>query len=182
MVKKNIMFYMMVLKPFDYYKIFQGEYIVYGIIQKGEILENGVSNSLARLKPEQTEFETTNMDQLAVMYMSYSKDGEPDWAGSAWATTVSKTVLVDGNLMLRFRLEGVSPDGSVKTDNIYTYYYCPTSVKRMNIDINHEVLETTEATGDKQRDPAYAALVTFKARSATIEKMNIGDILPSLHF
>ena len=80
--------------------------------------------------------------------------------------------------MLRFRLEGVSPDGAVKTDNIYTYYYCPTSVKRMNINVNHEVLETTEVTGDKQRDPAYAALATFKARSATIEKMNIGDILP----
>ena len=167
---------------FDYYKIFQDEYIVYGIIQKGEILGNGVSNSLARLKPEQTEFETTNMDQLAGMYMSYSTDGEPDWAGPDWATTVSKTVLVDGNLMLRFRIEGVSPDGAVKTDNIYTYYYCPTSVKRMNININHEVLETTEVTGDKQRDPAYAALSTFKARSATIEKMNIGDILPSLHF
>jgi len=167
---------------FDYYKIFQDEYIVYGIIQKGEILGNGVSNSLARLKPEQTEFETTTMDQLAGMYMSYSKDGEPNWAGSAWATIVSKTVLVDGNLMLRFRLEGDSPDGSVKTDNIYTYYYCPTSVKRMNIDINHEVLETTEIKGDKQRDPTYAALSTFKARSATIEKLNIGDILPLLHF
>ena len=167
---------------FDYYKIFQDKYIIYGIIQKGEILGNGVSNSLARLKPEQTEFETTNMDQLAGMYMSYSKDGEPDWTGPAWATTVSKTVLVDGNLMLRFRIEGVSPDGAVKTDNIYTYYYCPTSVKRINININHEVLETTEVTGDKQRDPGYAALSTFKARSATIEKMNIGDILPSLHF
>ena len=167
---------------FDYYKIFQDEYIIYGILQKGEILGNGVSNSIARLKPEQTEFETTNMDQLIPLYMSYSTDGESEWAGSAWATTVSKNVLIDGNLMIRFKIEGVSPEGVIKTDNIYTYYYCPTSVKRMDIDVYHEVLETTEITGDKQRDPSYAALATFKARSATIEKMNIGDILPSLHF
>ena len=167
---------------FDYYKIYQDEYIVYGILQKGEILGNGVSNSISRLKPEQTEFETTTMDQLIPLYMSYSTDGEPDWAGSAWATTVSKAVLVNGNLMLRFKIEGVSPDGVIKTDNIYTYYYCPTSVKRMDVNVHHEVLETTEIKGDKQRDPTYAALSTFKARSATIEKMNIGDILPSIHF
>ena len=65
---------------FDYYKIYQDKYIIYGIIQKGEILGNGVSNSLARLKPEQTEFETTTMDQLIPLYMSYSTDGESDWA------------------------------------------------------------------------------------------------------
>jgi len=166
----------------DYYKIFQDEYIVYGIFQKGEILGNGVSNCIARLKPEQTEFETITMDQLFTLYMSYSTDGEPDWAGSGRATTVSKNVLIDGNLMIRFKVEGVSPEGTIKTDNIYTYYYCPTSVKRIDVDVYHEVLETTEITGDKQRDPTYASLSTFKARSATIEKMNIGDILPSLHF
>ena len=167
---------------FDYYKIIEEEYIVYGILQKGEIIGNGVSNSIARLKSNQTEFETTTIDQLATFYMSHSVDGPEEWKGSAWATKVNKKVLVNGNLMLRFRIEGISPEGTIKTDNIYTYYYCPKSIKRIYINVDHEILKETKVTGDKQRDPTYASLATFRARSATIEKMNIGNILPSIHF
>jgi len=167
---------------FDYYKIIEDDYSIYGILQKGEILGNGVSNSVARVKINEKEFETTTMDQLAPIYMSYSINGPDEWAGSAWAKQVSKSVLVDGNLMMRFRIKGISPEGNVKTDNIYTYYYCPSDVKNIDINVYHEVLEDITIEGDKQRDPTYAALSTFKARSATIEKMNVGDILPSLHY
>ena len=79
---------------FDYYKIIEEEYIVYGILQKGEIIGNGVSNSIARLKSNQTEFETTTIDQLATFYMSHSVDGPEEWKGSAWATKVNKKVLM----------------------------------------------------------------------------------------
>ena len=167
---------------FDYYKIFEDDYIVYGLIQEGEVLANGVSNCIARLKPDETIFETTTMDQLAPVYMSYSIDGPVEYGGSAWATSVTKSVMIDGNLMLRFRIEGVSPEGTVLTDDIYTYYYTPMLTKRIYVDVFHEVLESVEITGDQQRDPTYASLTTFKARSATIEKMNIGDILPMLNF
>jgi hypothetical protein len=167
---------------FDYYKIIEDGYIVYGLLQKGEILANGVSNCIARLKPDETIFETTTMDQLAPVYMSYSIDGPVEYAGTAWATSVTKSVLVDGNLMLRIRIEGDSPDGIIHTDNIYTYYYTPQLTKRIYVDVLHEVLQPVEITGDQERDPTYASLTTFKARSATIEKMNIGDILPMLDF
>ncbi len=167
---------------FDYYKIIQGEYIVYGVCQKGILLGNGMSNSVIKLKPESTEFETVNSDQIAAFYMSYNIDGEKESAGTSMATDISKSILVDGNLMVRLRIGGVSPEGIIKTDNIYTYYYCPTLAKRLNVNVYHEVLETTEIKGAQQRDPTYASLATFKARSATIDKMNIGNILPSLHF
>ena len=116
--------------------------------------------------------------------MSYTVDDEMEYTGSCWASSVSKSVLIDGNLMIRMRIEGVSPEGTIKTDNIYTYYYSPSSTqtKRMYVNVYHEVLEDVDITGSQQRDPTYASLATFKARSATIEKMNIGEILTSLHF
>ncbi len=170
------------IMDFDYYQVIEDGYIVYGITQKGELLGNGMSNCAVKLKLNSTEFETVNAEQVAPFYISYSIDPPGEYTGSQWATEISKTVLVDGNLMARARIEGKSPEGTVKTDNIYTYYYNPLSSKRLSINVNHKVLKTTEISGTKQRDPTYASLATIKARSATIEKMNIGDILPKIHF
>jgi len=170
------------IMDFDYYQVIEDEYIVYGITQRGELLENGMSNCAIKLKLNSTEFETVNAEQVATFYISYSTDPSGTYAGSQWAREISKTVLVDGNLMARVRIEGKSPEGTVKTDNIYTYYYNPLSSKRLSVNVNHEVLKTTDVSGTKQRDPSYASLATIKARSATIDKMNIGNILPKIHF
>ena len=167
---------------FDYYKIIEDNYIVYGIIQKGEILGNGMSNTIATLKPESTQFETTTIDQLATFYLSYSTEGTQDSDGTGYAPQITKTALIDGNLMQRFRVTSISPKDDVQTDNIYTYYYNPTANKRMNVNVNHDIIKDITATGDQQQDPAYVSLVTIKARSKTITKMNLGNILPNLHF
>jgi len=168
----------------QYFKIVEDDFIVFGICQEGEVLGNGVSNALVRIKPENKIFDTTTIDQLIPFYMSYTIDHEMEYTGSSWASSVSKSVMVDGNLMIRFRIEGISPEGTIKTDNIYTYYYSPstTNPKRMFVDVYHEVLENVDIAGTQERDPTYASLATFKARSATIDKMNIGDILTSLHY
>jgi hypothetical protein len=170
------------IMDFDYYQVIENGYIVYGITQKGELLGNGMANSAIKLKLNSTEFETVNAEQIAAFYMSYSIDPSGEYTGSQWATEISKTVLVDGNLMTRVRIEGESPEGNVKTDNIYTYYYNPLNSKKLSVNVNHEILKTTDISGTKQRDPTYASLATIKGRSATIEKMNIGEILPKIHF
>ncbi len=166
---------------FDYYKILEDGYIVYGVLQKGMILGNGVSHTVLKIKPNSTEFETVNGEQFASFAMTYSIDGTQEETGSDWAKEISKAIIVDGNLMIRFRIEGVSPEDAIKTDNIYTYYYCPTATKRMNANVNHEVLQTVEIGGNMEQGGTYAHLTTFKSRSATIENMNVGYILPSLH-
>ena len=167
---------------FDYYQIIEGEYIVYGICQQGELLGEGMFNAVIKLKPNSTEFETVYAEQVAAFSMSYSIDPAGEKTGTQLAMDVSKNVIEDGNLMIRLQIGGISPEGEIKTDDIYTYYYSPTSTKRLDVNVNHEVLKTCDVKGDMEREGTYASLSTIKARSATIEKMNIGEIFPNIHF
>jgi hypothetical protein len=167
---------------FDYYQIIQDEYIIYGLCQNGELLGNGMSNSVIKLIDNSKEFKTKNADQIASFYMSYSIEPSGEFTGSMWAEDITKTILVDGNLMTRINIIGTSPNGAIKTDNIYTYYYSPTDTKRINVNINHQVLEDIEVKGTKEREGIYCSISTIKARSATIEDMNLGEIMPKVHF
>ena len=167
---------------FDYYKITEDGYIVYAVSYQGQLLGNGISQTVAKIKPNSKEFEAINVDQFASFAMLYSTDGvKIDYTGTSWTRESSKSILVDGNLMVRLRIEGISRENTIKTDNIYTYYYCPSETKRMVVNVNHEVLKTCEISGSKILDGTYASLLTFKGRSAAIEKINIGTILPSIH-
>ncbi|RLF27200.1 MAG: hypothetical protein DRN01_03065, partial [Thermoplasmata archaeon] len=167
---------------FDYYKITQDGYVIYGVCQKGVLLGEGVSHTIIKLKPNSTEFESKNADQFASFAMSYAVDGPLQYTGTPRAETVSKNILVDGNLMVRVRIESVSPENDMKTNGVYTYYYSPSpSVKRIVAHVNHEILKDIKVKGDEERDGTYAGLSTFKSRSATIDDMNVGNILPYLH-
>jgi len=166
----------------DYYKIMQDKYIIYGVCQEGELLGNGMSNSVIKLKPNSTIFETYNAEQIASFHMSYSINPIGSTTGSQWAKDVDKSILIDGNLMVRVRINGTSPDGKIQTDNIYTYYYQPCDRKMLFVDAHHRILDNCEIKGDQEREGTYAILSTIKSRSATIEKMNIGRILPKIHF
>jgi hypothetical protein len=83
--------------------------------------------------------------------------------------------------MVRLRIECTSPNGVVKTDNIYTYYYCPGEAKKINVNINHEILKAHEIENPIAIDGSYAGIVTIKSRSASIQKLNVGSILPLLN-
>ena len=168
----------------DYYKVMQDEYCVYGICQKGSLLGEGVSQMVIKQKNNKKEFMTTNWDQLAGFEFLYSyKNGDnPENMGTADATSVSTEILVDGNLMVMVGITGKSPQEDLESTNIYRYYYCPTDDKRLSIQVKHRALKECEVIGREDIDGVYASLVTAKSRSATIEKMNTGDILPKIHF
>lgn len=166
---------------FDYYGIIEEGYVIYAVTQKGDLLGNPAAHAVAKFKPGATEVETNTVDQYAVFDMRYGAEGIPDFVGSAEAAEVNKKTLVDGNLMVRARIESISLRGDIKTDNIYTYYYCPTETKRLFINVNHEVLKKVNIDEPSVLDGTYAGIVTIKSRSKSIEKMNVGNILPSLN-
>ena len=166
---------------FDYYKVAQHDEIIYGLVQKGELLGNPVAQNIGRFKPGSKIVETYNIDQLAGFDMRYGIKNEPGYYGTTWATEVEKSVLVQGNLMVRVRVACLSPDGEIKTDNIYTYYYCPGEIKRIYVNCHHEVLTDIEVDDPEVYVGTYAGIVSVKARSATIEKMNVGELLPELN-
>ena len=166
---------------FDYYQIKEDGFIIYSIIQKGELLGNPVAHAIAKFKLGSTEVETDKIDQLGIFDMRYGIKDYPWYYGSSWAEKVNKNILVDGNLMVRMRIECISPSGDIKTDNIYTYYYCPSETKKIVVNTNHEVIKTTDIEDPIAIDGSYAGIVTIKSRSASIKKMNVGEILPILN-
>jgi hypothetical protein len=165
---------------FDYYGIRQDGFVIYAVIQKGQLLGNPIALCAIKFKPNSTAVETFNLDQLGNFDFRYGVPGEPEYVGTSWSTEITKTVLVTGNLMTRVRLECTSPRGDLHSDNIYTYYYSPTNAKRLFIDAHHEVLSAITIDDPSTLDGAFAGITSIKARSASIEKMNVGDILPTV--
>jgi hypothetical protein len=166
---------------FDYYGIRQDGFVVYAVVQKGQLLGNPVALSAIKFKPNSTTVETYNLDQLGDFDFRYGVPGEIDYVGSSFATDITKTVLAQGNLMIRVRLQCTSPRADITSDNIYTYYYSPTNAKRIMIDAHHEILKPVTIDDPSVEDGAYTGIVSIKARSASIQKMNVGDILPSMY-
>lgn len=165
----------------DYFGIKEKDDYIYGIVQKGELLGNPISQSILKFKPGSKVVETYNIEQLCVFDMRYGTFAQPDYVGSSWATSVKKTVLADGNLMARIRMQCTSPKGDILTDNIYTYYHSPVETKRIFVDVYHEVLQDVIVEEPSLLDGTYAGIVSIKSRSSTIEKMNVGEILPKIH-
>jgi len=166
---------------FDYFGIFEDGIIIYAIIQKGEIIGNPVSHTIAKCIPNAGYLETNTIEQLAAFDLRYGVKGEPDYTGPSAATKAIKNIIIDGNLMVRLRVESSSPQGNIITDNIYTYYYCPTKTKRIFVNVDHIVTKTIDIEDPDVLDGAYTGLITIKSRSTTIEKMNVGNILPNLN-
>ena len=166
---------------FDYYGIRQDGFVIYAVIQKGQLLGNPIALSAIKFKPNSTSVETFNLDQLGNFDFRYGVPGEPDYVGTSWATEITKTVLVQGNLMVRVRLECTAPRGDIRSDNIYTYYYSPTNAKRILIDAHHETLKSITIDDPTIMDGVYTGITSIKSRSASIEKMNVGEILPTVY-
>jgi hypothetical protein len=166
---------------FDYYGIRQEGFVIYAVIQKGQLLGNPVALCALKFKPNSTSVETFNLDQLGNFDFRYGVSGEPEYVGTSGSTEITKTVLVVGTLMARMRLECTSPRGDLHSDNIYTYYYSPTNAKRLLIDAYHETLTSISIDDPTTLDGAFAGITSIKSRSASIEKMNVGEILPTVY-
>jgi hypothetical protein len=165
----------------DYFGIKEKDDYIYAVVQKGELLGNPISQSILKFKPGSKVIETYNIEQLGVFDMRYGIFAQPGYVGSSWATSVKKTVLVEGNLMIRIRIQCTSPKGDILTDNIYTYYHSPLDTKRIFVDVYHEVLKDVAVEEPSLIDGIYGGIVSIKSRSSTIEKMNVGEILPKIH-
>jgi hypothetical protein len=166
---------------FDYFGIKQKDDVIYAVVQRGELLGNPIALSVAKFKPGSKVVETYNLDQLCDLDFRYGIFEEPAYFGTSWATEISKQIIVDGNLMIRVRIQCISPRGDIKTDNIYTYYYCPTETKRIYIDVSHQILKDIDIEEPSVEDGVIAGITSIKSRSASIEKMNVGEILPEVY-
>ncbi len=165
----------------DYYKIIEDGYCIYGIGQKGNVMDRGLSQSIIKEKKEAKEFSAICSDQIASFYFCYHTGPNDEDEVSSDRYLVSKEVFTDGNLMTEFGIVSESANKHLRTTNFYKYYYCPTLKKRINVHVKHEVLEQGRVKGIIDIDGRYGSLISIKSRSERIQKMCFGDIHPYLH-
>ncbi|MBS3778516.1 MAG: carboxypeptidase regulatory-like domain-containing protein, partial [Candidatus Thermoplasmatota archaeon] len=133
----------------DYYEIREDEEIVYGVGQKGRILNRQLSQIAIRMKPGTKKFDMFKTDLLASFCFAYQQGTEDADEVASDQKLVSKKVLVDGNLMVRFQIESKSSNNVLFTKNVYTYYYQPGEDKRISVRVHHEVKDNVMVSGEK---------------------------------
>lgn len=165
----------------DYYKITEDDYVVYGIGQKGKAINRWLSQVIVKQKPNTKEFGLLTSDDLASFCFSYHVGVKDEDEISSDQRLISKEILVDGNLMVEFKIVSESYDKTIRTTNTYKYYYCPTENKRICVHVKHQVLENVKVRGIINVDGRYGAIISYKSTSEKIKKMRFGEILPFLH-
>lgn len=170
-----------VLAEGDYYEITEDGYCVYGVGQKGQVINRKLSQSIFKMKPESKGFDHVSIDVIAAFCFSYHHGVKDEDEISSDQSLVSKEIIIDGNLMVEFGIVSESSGKDLLTTNIYKYYYCPNEKKRICTHVKHEVLENGTVTGIVNVDGRYGTLTSLKSRSERVKKMRFGEILPYLH-
>jgi len=165
----------------DYYGIFEDGFCIYGIGQKGQVMNRKLSQTVIKANPSARKFDALNAEIIGSFCFSYHQGTKDEDEVSSDDTLVSKNVFVDGNLMVSFGIVSESSDGRLRTTNVYKYYYCPSNEKRILVHVKHEVLEEARVKGIVNVDGRYGAMVSLKSTSERVEKMRFGEILPYLH-
>jgi hypothetical protein len=165
----------------DYYKITEDGYCVYGIGQKGNIIFRGLSQGIIKMKPESIDFDTNNFDNLASFIISYQHGNNDEDEISSDQSLISKEIIVDGNLMVEFRIVSESNSKHLRTNNLYKYYYCPTDEQRISVHVKHQVFKESEVIGIENVDGRYGVIASVQSKSGRIKKMRFGEILPYIH-
>ncbi len=165
----------------DYYKIIEDGYIIFGIGQKGKVLDRSFSNNIIKMKANSKDFGITNSEGTVSFCFSYFKGTEEMDEISSDQQLVSKYINIDGNLMLEFVIVSESNDKNLRTSVIYKYYYTPDTNKRINVQVKHQVFNECIVEGITNVDGRYGSIISYQSKSERLEKMRFGDIYPFLH-
>ena len=165
----------------DYYKIIEDDYIVFGIGQKGNVINRWLSQAVVKLKPKTEKFDIANSDNMASFAFSYHIGTEDEDEFSSDQKLVSKNIRIDGNLMIEFAIISESENKELRTTCIYRYYYCPTEDKKISAHVKHEIMAEGTVKGIENVDGRFGAILSYQSKSSRIPAMRFGEIKPYLH-
>jgi len=165
----------------DFYKITDDDEIVYGIGQKGKVLNRELSQIAIRMKPGTVDFDILNSDLLTSFCFSYQNGPDDENEISSDHTLIGKEVTIDGNLMTEFIIISQSENGDIKTSNVYRYYHCPSENKRITAHVKHDIVEDLIVKDEINNDGKFGGIISYYSKSDSMKKMQFGDILPYLH-
>jgi len=169
----------------SYYKILDDNYVTYGVSYEGQFMGYNTCQHVTKLKEKTVEMLPKNGELFAAFDFKYTYDRGLFSYSSTSQKLVSKEILVDGNLMLEFRIISHSKFDDLQTTAAYKYYHCPNSDTRMYAHVKHEALKEITVTSKypaTNTDGVFASLQCGGVKSRAIQELNIGRILPFMHF
>jgi hypothetical protein len=165
-----------------FYGISEDGYCIYGVGQEGTLLDRSISQIVVKQQRGTKEFDLLGSDQIVSFAFSYYFGSKEKDESSSDQVFVDKKILVDGNLMVEFGIISESKLKDVQTTALYKYYYCPLDDKKINAHVTHELKKDVAVEGIDNIDGRYGSIISLKARSATVDSLNFGEIYPYLDF
>ena len=168
-----------------YYKITDDGYIPYVVSYQGQLMGYNTGQHVTKMKEETVEVLPKNGEIFAAFDFKYTYEKSLFGYSSTSQKEISHEVIVDGNLMLEFRIISTSKFDDLKTTGIYKYYHCPSNNKRVHAHIKHETLKEIDVCNippATNTDGVFASLQSGGVKSRSISELNIGEILPFMHF
>lgn len=163
-----------------FYAIVQEESMIYTVAQEGSFMGNPISQQVTKMKPNTNSFSPQHIEQTASFALSYWYKNNNDWEKITTAETLlSKEILIDGNLMVKFGIVSSSENNVFETMATYTYYYAPGEQKRLQVEVSHELIDT--APSSDAIDVFFGSMTSGGFSSSTYEDLNFGTIPPYLH-
>ncbi|MDX1798485.1 MAG: carboxypeptidase regulatory-like domain-containing protein, partial [Candidatus Lokiarchaeia archaeon] len=166
----------------NYFGIKEDDFYVYCVGQEGNLLNREFSQIVVKQKKDREKIDVLDSDQIVSLAFSYYYGDKESDERSSDQIFVSKEILIDGNLMVEFGIKSESKRRDIRTTIFYRYYYNPLDEKRLSVRVKHEMLESVVVKGKVNIDGRFGMMASFKSRSPTIDKLNVGDIYPYLHF
>jgi hypothetical protein len=165
-----------------FYGIKEDGYCVYGVGQEGQLLDRSCAQVVVKQKKDTKVFDVLGSDQIVSFAFSYYYGSKEKDESSSDQVFIDKKIFVDGNLMVEFGIISESKKKDIQTTAIYRYYYYPLDEKRINVHVKHEMLKDVTVQGIDNVDGRFGSLISIKARSATVDSLNFGEIYPYLNF
>ena len=165
-----------------YYLIEEDGYAPFLVCYDGSVTGLRFAQRIVKLKEKSRDVSLNNWLVATTYALIYLDKTKPSGSVGSMERFLSKKIFVDGNLMVRFGIETESFDGNLLTRNVYTYYYSPTSDKRIIVSSYQKIKEKRVSTGTGAQGGNIVTMITSIIRSANIEELNTGLFIPYIHF
>jgi hypothetical protein len=166
----------------SYYKITEGDEVVYAISKEGTAYDEALTQQVAKLKIDSEEVKPSLGEIGAAFNFIYWWKNNDKWKSISTAENpIEKQIIIDGNLMIKIGIISESNDGKLRSTVFYKYYFCPTDDKSIYTHVKHEVVDYPLPTGN-DIDVGFVTFSTAKFKSSTIDELNFGQIPPYIHF
>lgn len=166
----------------SFYKVIDDGFIIYSVHQEGQFMGYNTGQHVYKMTKGTTEVLPKNGELFAAFDFKYCYDYGVFEYSSTSQKLLSKDIITDGNIMVEFSLTSTSKLDDLKTTAVYKYYHCPSENTRIHVHVKHESLQDINVFENAKTDGTYASLQIGGVKSNSIEDLNIGHILPYMHF